>query len=73
MEHLRLRMDIVEDHAIGDEVAILDPFALERPVVGGNEALPPKEDPADEAIEGFTFVGSGLNRLAEVGITQIPQ
>jgi hypothetical protein len=73
MQHLRLRIDIVEDHTIGDEVTILDPFALERPVVRGNEPLAPKEDPADEAIEGFTFVGGRLDRLVEVGITEIPQ
>ena len=73
MQHLRLRIDIVKDHTIGDEMAVLDPFALEYPIVGGNEPLAPKEDPADEAIEGFTFVGSRLDRLAEVGITEIPQ
>jgi hypothetical protein len=71
MQDLCLRIDIVEDHTVGHKVAILNPFALERPVVGGNEPLAPKEDPADEAIEGLTFVGRGLNRLAEVGIPEI--
>ena len=73
IQPLRLRMDIVKDHTIGDEMVVLDSCALEYPIVGGNEPLAPKEDPANEAIEGFAFVGRGLNRLAEVGITKILQ
>jgi hypothetical protein len=49
MQDARLRMHIVEDQAIGDEMAILDPFPLDRPVVRGNQALTPKEDPTNEA------------------------
>ncbi len=57
MQDARLRMDIVEDHTIGDQVAILDPFPLDRPVVRSNQALTPKEDPTDEAIECLALVG----------------
>src|SRR2546425_11790735 len=60
MQDARLRMDIVEDHTIGDQVAILDPFPLDRPVVRSNQALTPKEDPTDEAIECLALVGRGM-------------
>jgi hypothetical protein len=66
-------MDIVEDQTIGDEMAILDSFALECAVVRSNQSLTPKEDPAEEAIKGLAFVGGGLNRLPEIGITEIPE
>ena len=73
MQDAGLCMDIVEDQTIGDEMAILDPFALEHPVVGSNQPLAPKEDPAKKAIKGLALVGGGLNGLSEVGITEIPQ
>jgi hypothetical protein len=66
-------MDIVEDHAIGDEVAILDPFPLDAPIVGGNQAFTTKEYPAEEPIKGFAFVSGGVNGLAELGIAEIAQ
>ena len=73
MQDAGLGMDVVEDQTIGNEMAILDPFALERTVVGRNQSLAPKEDPANEAIKGLALVGGSLNRLPEVSITEIPE
>src|SRR5215471_4410395 len=51
MQDTRLRMHIVEDQAIGDEMTVLDPFPLNHPVIRGNQAFAPKEDPPNEAVE----------------------
>ena len=73
MQDACLGMYVVEDQAIGDEMAILDPFPLDDPIVRGNQPLAPKEDPPDEAIERLAFVGRGVNRLPEVRVTEIPE
>jgi hypothetical protein len=41
VQDARLRMHVVEDQALGDEMAIFDPFPLDRPVVRGNQTLTP--------------------------------
>src|SRR5215472_16972679 len=71
MQHARLRMHIVEDQTIGDEMTVLDPFPLNGPVVGGNEPLTAKEHPAQEAIEGLALVGCSMNGLAELRVAEI--
>jgi hypothetical protein len=53
MQDAGLRMDIVEDQTMGDEMTILDPFALQRPVVGRNQPLASKEDPANKTIRSI--------------------
>ena len=73
MQDARLRMHIVEDQAIGDEMTILDPFPLDHPVVRGNQAFAPKEDPTDEAIERLALVGGSVNCLPQVCVAKIPE
>ena len=63
MQDTRLRMHIVEDQAIGDEMTILDPFPLDHPVVRGNQAFAPKEDPPVEK--------TGIDALEEAATMRI--
>src|SRR5215470_12146643 len=70
--HVDLNLDGGFDFTRNRKGIFNDPFALDGSIVGGHESLASKEDPADEAIEGFTLVG-GLKRLPEVGITEIPE
>jgi hypothetical protein len=73
MKNPRLCMDIVKDHTIRDEVVVLDAFALCLPIVRGNHPLTPTEEPLHKAVEGLTFIGGGMNRLAELCIAEIAQ
>ncbi len=64
------RIDIVQNQAVGDEVVILDDFALFVAVVFGNQAVAAESRPLDELIEGFAFVGGRLNHPPDVGLGQ---
>ncbi len=71
MQNPCLGMHVVEDHAVRDQVVVLDPLPLLRAIIRRDDALSAKEQPLDKAIEGLTFVGRRLDRLAQLGIAQI--
>jgi hypothetical protein len=70
MQNPRLGMHVVEDHAVRDQVVVLDPLPLLRAIIRRDDALSAKEQPLDKAIEGLTFVGRGLNGLTRTDSRQ---
>lgn len=62
------RIDIVENQAVGNEVVVLDDFALFVTVVLGNETMSAESGPLNKPVERLTFVRCRLNQAAQVGI-----
>jgi hypothetical protein len=71
MQNPRLGVHVVEDHAVRDQMVVLDPLPLLGAIIRRDDALTAKEQPLDKAIEGLTLVGRRLNGLAQLGIAQI--
>jgi hypothetical protein len=73
MQNPRLRVHVVKDHAVRNQVVIFNTLPLFRTIIRGDDPFAAKEQPLNTAIEGFTFVRCRLNRLAKFYIAQIPQ
>jgi hypothetical protein len=73
MQNPRLRVHVVKDQAVDDAVVVFDAFPLFRTLIRGDDPLAAKKQPLDKAVEGCAFVRRGLNRLAQLGIAQIPE
>lgn len=58
----------MKDQAVRNEVVVFDGFPLFVAAVFGDDALPPKESPLEEAIEGLALIGGTLNCGAQVGV-----
>jgi hypothetical protein len=71
MQNPRLCVHVVKDHAVRDQVVVLDPLPLLRAIIRRDDAISAEEQPLDKAIEGLAFVGRRLNGLAQLGIAQI--
>lgn len=61
LQDMGLGMHVVEDQAIGDQVAILDPVALDPPIIRGNQPLAP-----DSATEPIVCINHGGDRRVEL-------
>ena len=57
---------IIQNHAVGNEVIVLNALFLIFWSRIGNFAFSPEQEPFAESIELFHFIGSGLNHLTEL-------
>ena len=65
MKRARHRHHLVEGEEIGDEVVVLDHFALFVSRILGEESATAECDPLHEKVEGLALVGRGLNCPAQ--------
>jgi hypothetical protein len=55
------RTEVMEDQAVGDQVVVLDGFALLVPAVLRDDAFAAEEGPLEEAVKGLALVGGALD------------
>lgn len=64
VEDSGLGMDVVEDQAVGDQVIVFDDLSLALTVVFCDLPATTEQNPLDEGVEGFVFVGGRLDHSA---------
>ena len=72
MQNPRLGVHVVKDHAVRDQMVVLDPLPLLRAIIRRDDAISAEEQPLDKAIEGLTFVGSCTSSIRIIVLPEKP-